>query len=212
MNETKVALDFWKNIKQYPGYPNTLQRRLIDVNFVVEKLSGVKSILDLGCGDGAMLLALREFTEIDTFYGYDISSNLIEKLLNKWGKSNGLSVEIINLITIEKLPKTDVTLSMGSFSYIFKDEELHKLLRNIKSDLLIVRASCTLNKDDEIINKFSDDLGKNYAAIYRTVSNYKSILSEHFIVSQISRAYPDEIESYYGTKHFFFVCRRLKCF
>jgi SAM-dependent methyltransferase len=208
MNVTKVALNFWKNRKQYPNYPHTLQRRLIDVNFVVEKLSGVKSILDLGCGEGAMLLALRGFTEIDTFYGYDISPNLIEKLLNEWGKSNGLSVEVINLITIEKLPETDVTLSMGSFSYIFKDEELHKLLRNVKSDLLIVRASCTLNKEDEVINKFSEDLGENYAAIYRTVSNYKSILSKHFIVSEISRAYPDEIESKYGTKHFFFVCKK----
>lgn len=209
MDETGVALDFWRKIKCYPKYPNTLQRRLVDVNFVISRLSGIKSILDIGCGDGAILLTLREFTEVTTFYGYDVSIRLIEKLLNRWGEAPGLNVEVINLITLEELPITDATLALGSFPYIFDNAQLNNIIRKIKSDLLIVRVPCTLNKEDEVINKFSEDLKENYAAIYRTVPNYTSILSNHFIVSDISRSYPDEIESKYGTKHFFFVCKKI---
>jgi len=213
MNETKVALDFWGKRTQYPNYPNTKQRRLLDVNFVVANGGNPSTILDLGCADGYLLIALREFTTASKFYGYDISKDLLRKLRLRWGNIKELETRVYDFTKDKDYPQTDLVLSMGSFSYIFKDEELHTLLRNVKSDLLIVRASCTLNKEDEIINKFSEDLGENYAAIYRTVSNYKSILSKHFIVSEISRAYPDKIESKYGTKHFFFVCKNgLKCF
>lgn len=208
MDDYKIALDFWKNRKCYPNYPNTLQRRLVDTNFVVSKLLGAKSVLDIGCGDGSMLISLREFTEIKLFYGYDVSPILIERLLDRWGNVLGLRTKVVDLVGLEKLPKTDVTLALGSFPYIFDNEHLHKILRNIKSDLLMVRSPCTLNKDDEIINKFSEDLGENYASIYRTVDNYTSILSKHFVVSEVSRVYPDEIESGYGTKQFFFVCNR----
>jgi len=210
MNNYKTALDFWKKRKSYPDYPNTLQRRLVDTNFIVDKLAGAASVLDIGCGEGSMLLSLREFTEIRLFYGYDVSPSLIKRLLDKWGSVPGLKAKVVNLITLKELPITDVTLALGSFPYIFDNDHLHKLLKNIKSNLLIVRAPCTLNKEDEIINKFSEDLGDNYASIYRTVDNYVSILSDHFIVSEISRAYPDEIESKYGTKHFFFVCKKSK--
>lgn len=208
MEEQQVALDFWKKRKNYPNYPNTLQRRFIDTNFVVDKLVGTSSVLDIGCGEGSMLLSLREFTEIGLFYGYDVSPSLIEKLLARWGNAPGLKAKVVDLVGLEKLPKTDVTLALGSFPYIFNNEHLRKILGNIKSNLLIVRAPCTLDKEDEVINKFSEDLGADYAAVYRTIDNYMSILSEHFIVSEVSRAYPDEIESKYGTKHFFFVCKK----
>ena len=210
MKEEQVALNFWGSIKSYPDYPNTLRRRLLDVNFVVNGVSEARSLLDIGCGDGSMLLSLREFTEIDTFYGYDVSPNLIDKLLSKWGWGNApeLITGVKDVTTIEKLSLTDVTLSMGFFLYIFEDSKLLDTLEKVKSELLIVRAPCTLKEEDEVINKFSEDLGEHYAAVYRTVPNYTSILSKHFNVTNTVRAYPDSIESKYGTKHYFFVCSK----
>jgi len=208
MEAQHVSLNFWISRKQYPYYPSVLQRRLIDTNFVVNKVVGARSVLDIGCGDGFMLLALREFTDIELFYGYDIAPNLIKSLLSKWGDVPGLKTKIVNLVELEKLPRTDVSLALGLFGYIFDDEKLHNILKNIKSNLLIVRTRCTLKKSDEVVNKFSEDLNAEYAAIYRTLSSYVSILSEHFVISEVTRAYPDEIESKYGTKQFFFVCER----
>ena len=208
MEEQRVSLNFWKSRKQYPSYPGVLQRRLIDTNFVVSKVVGARSVLDIGCGDGSMLLSLREFTDIKLFYGYDVAQNLIKNLLIRWGDVYGLKTKIVNLVELEKLPRTDVSLALGLFGYIFDDGSLHNILENIKSNLLIVRTRCTLKKSDEVVNKFSEDLNAEYASIYRTVSNYLSILSRHFVISEINRAYPDEIESKYGTKQFFFVCER----
>jgi SAM-dependent methyltransferase len=207
-NYHETAWNFWTNREEYPNYPHALQRRLIDANYVTKRTRLLNSILDLGCGDGSLLLSLREFTQISKFYGYDISKNLLNMLINKWGNCPGLTVKETDFL-YDTLPEVAVTTSFGSFSYVFEDEQLHVLLKNVNSSLLIVRASCTLKKENELIKTFSEDIGAEYASIYRTVNNLISILSEHFIVSEVDRAYPDEIESKYGTKHFFFVCRSM---
>lgn len=208
MRESETALNFWRSREHYPDYPNTLQRRFIDTNFIINRISGLKSILDLGCGDGAMLLALREFTELEHFYGYDVSAELLSKLSRRWGDWQGLTAEVVDIVQLTSLPATDVVISMGMFPYVFEEAQLLHLLEIINSDLLIVRTPCTLKKEDECINKYSEDLGANYAAIYRTVENCKSILSQKFEVTQIDRSYPNEIESKYDTKQFFFVCKK----
>jgi SAM-dependent methyltransferase len=205
-NDYEVAKAFWTNSKNYPAYPNTLKRRLIDTNFVAERLFGIKSVLDLGCGDGSMLLSLREFTAIEEFYGCDLSSNLLSILENKWGNYSGLTTICGSLVS-GPFPKTEATLSLGAFPYIFDDKDLCTILHNINSEVLIVRSPCTLLPKDEYINKYSEDLKAHYAAVYRTVDNCKKLLSDKFNVIETVRAYPDEIESKYGTKHFFFVCK-----
>lgn len=203
-----VSLNFWMSKKKYPNYPNIMKRRLIDTNVVVEKLTNEKSITDIGCGEGSILLSLREFTELQTFEAYDLSEGLLHILIDKWGNYPGLFTYEKNLIDINRSITTDVSLALGSFPYIFNDNDLLKILSMIKSDVFIVRAPCTLNDKDEIINKFSVELGENYSAIYRTVSNYENLLSKYFFVHEVSRAYTDDIESIYGTKHYFFICRR----
>jgi SAM-dependent methyltransferase len=205
-NFYETANKFWTNREEYPNYPHVLQRRLVDVNYVAQRTRSLNSILDLGCGDGSLLLSLREFTQISKFYGYDISKNLLSILINKWGNYPGLTVKETDFLC-DALPEADVTTSLGSFSYVFEDEQLHALLKNVNSRLLIVRASCTLKNENELVKTFSENLGAEYAAIYRTENNLISILSEHFIVSEVTRAYSDEIESEFDTRHFFFVCR-----
>lgn len=205
----KTAANFWETRIKYPDYPNTLKRRLLDVNFISNRIHSMNSVLDLGCGDGSTLLSLREFTEIKVFYGYDISPNLIKQLKNKWGKWSGLNTYTGDFLHLKDFPKVDITLSLGSFPYVFDDADLFKLLETINTEWLIVRAPCNINEEhiSEVINKYSEDLGDNYAAIYRTRSTYIHILSKKFDVFETTRAYPDEIESKYGTKHFFFVCK-----
>jgi len=202
-----VAEKFWKNRSIYPNYPNLIKRRLVDLNFMVPFLDGASSILDLGCGDGYLLRALRDFTDIETFYGYDMSNIMIESLKKSWGNLKYLNAEVCDFVKKDNYPKTDITMALGSFMYI-DDNDLRAVLSNMVSDILILRSSCTLEKEDEIIDKFSEDLSDNYSAIYRTVGNYIAILSDYFAVDNICRSYPDEIESKYGSKQFFFVCER----
>jgi trans-aconitate methyltransferase len=75
----KTAQNFWKSTEKYPDFGNIKQRRLYEINYLVPKLSG-KTVLDLGCGDGALLNCLINLVEFDEVYGFDISNNLLKNL------------------------------------------------------------------------------------------------------------------------------------
>jgi SAM-dependent methyltransferase len=204
----ETARNFWISRDKYPDYPNTKRRRLIDINFIVPFTEEANSILDLGCADGYLLVALREFTDIEKFYGYDISSKMIELLVSRWGDYKELYVKSCDFSKRIEFPKTSLTTSMGMFPYIFNQEDLDQILENIISNTLLVRVPCSTDGEDIYIDKYSDELKSNYSSVYRTPENYKKIFEKFFSEITISRAYEDSIESKYGTKHFFFVCRR----
>ena len=208
MEIREVARNFWKNREKYPDYPYVLKRRLMDVTHIAPLVQSARSILDIGCADGYMLVALREFTDISKFYAYDLSENLLNILKNKWGTYRFLETKAIDILSVSAFPPVDVTLSLGSFPYIFDDSKLRYVISQIQSNLLIVRTPCSVTTEREVVNKYSEDLGETYASVYRTVDEYVNILAECYDVKGIFRAYPDEIESKYGTKQYFFVCER----
>jgi SAM-dependent methyltransferase len=204
----RVSKKFWQNIERYPNYPHLLKRRFLDISFVLGFIGNAKSILDIGCGDGSLLILLRELSSIEKFYGLDISGTLLKKARYRWGEEEGLELRSVDLTEDLEFPQTDVTVCMGAFPYIFEIEDLRNILYSIKSKVFLTRIPCTMKDKDEYINKFSEDLKANYSAVYRTVGLYNEMLSNLFKVESIERSYPDEIESKYETKHFFFVCER----
>jgi len=204
----ETAKDFWRKRKQYPNYPNTKLRRLIDTNFVLNNIdvNSLDSILDIGCADGYLLIAIREFTDATKFYGYDISENLLNDLELRWGSIKNLETKVCDFTKDIDYPEVNLTLSMGLFPYIFEHDDLCNILLNVKSNVLIVRAPCTMKEQDEYINKYSNDLSSEYSSVYRITQNYIDILKLFYTNVHIERSYPDGIESKYSTKHFFFVC------
>ena len=62
-----VAKEFWTTQTEYPEYGTIKQRRLHELQYIVPKLSGNK-LLDLGCGDGALLNCLVELTNFEEKY------------------------------------------------------------------------------------------------------------------------------------------------
>jgi SAM-dependent methyltransferase len=206
----KTSQSFWTSRRAYPSYPSLLKRRFLDLAFVLNHVSDTKSVLDLGCGDGYLMLLLRELTQIEEFYAYDISIQLLEVLEKKWLHENDryLYTKITNFIKEESFPKTDITVCFGSFPYVFDIEDLNSVLEKIDSSKILIRNPCSIDGSAVSINKFSEELGAEYSAIYRTPDEYFSILSKHFKVTEMFRAYPNDIESKYGTKHFFFTCER----
>lgn len=205
---SKTAEKFWKTRKDYPPVIYNFQRRYLDLGVTLKYTDNINSILDLGCGEGQILLMLRELTNIKSYYGYDLSQFFINNLISRWGNCPGLNAQATDFTTLDGFPKTDMCICMGVMLYIFDDEILKHMVSNISSELFIVRVPCNLESDRTEIDKFSKDYGANYAAVYRTIPEYISILSEFFIVKSINRCYPDEIESKYDSKQFFFVCER----
>jgi len=126
--------------------------------------------------------------------------------LIRWGKWPGLNTKVTSF-TESELPKVDMTVCMGAMLYVFDDDDLKYMLSNMKSSIFICRVPCSMNDRVEI-NKFSEEFDADYAAVYRTIPEYIQIISEYFDIKSIDRCYPDEIESKFGSKQFFFTCRR----
>jgi len=205
MNRT--AEKFWSTRTKYPPVVYKSQRRYLDLGLILKHSDRVSSILDLGCGEGQLLLMLRELTNIDYYYAYDLSQKFIDSLIIKWGDFHGLNAKVESLAkSLLKFPKTDVCICMGVMHYML-DYDLSFMLSNIESNLFICKMPCSLNSRVKI-DKFSKDYNDNYAAVYRTLPEYVSALSEFFTIKSIGRCYPDKIESKYGTKQFFFICEK----
>jgi SAM-dependent methyltransferase len=98
--KSKIAEKFWKTRKKYPPVIYNYQRRYLDLGIILKYIDGVKSILDLGCGEGQVLLMLRELTDIKNYYGYDISQIFISNLIKRWGDYPGLEVKFINFLKL----------------------------------------------------------------------------------------------------------------
>ena len=208
LSVANISEEFWKTRKEYPPVTCNFKRRYLDVGIVLKYIENANSILDLGCGEGQILLMLRELSNIKKYYGYDLSEIFINNLVKRWGNYPGLEAKVVNFIETDDIPITDVCICMGVMLYILNDNDLEYMLSNIKSNILICRIPCNLDVDRLEIDKFSKEFNFNYAAVYRTLPEYVSILSKFFNIKSIDRCYPDEIESLYGSKQFFFVCKK----
>lgn len=205
---SKTAEKFWKTRREYPPVTCNFQRRYLDLGIILKHIDGVDSILDLGCGEGQVLLMLRELTDINNYHAYDLSQTFINNLIKRWGNCPGLEAQAANFTTTSRFPETDMCICMGAMLYVFDDNDLKYMLSNIKSKIFICRVPCNLESDRLEIDKFSKEFKGDYAAVYRTMPEYIFILSESFNIKSIDRCYPDTIESKYGSKQFFFVCER----
>lgn len=196
----KIAKKFWEKQKSYPKYGTIKERRLHELNYIIPWVRHDNTLLDLGCGDGALINCLLELTDIEKFYAYDIAKGLM--------KNSRVETKVYDCYSDEPLPEVDTTICAGVIPFIFEDEVFEKLLDRMNTRKLLLRAPCTLKEEDEYVNTFSDKLGEEYSSLYRTVDNVERMLSKHFKVKKIDRVYPDEIESEFGTKQYYFVCYR----
>ena len=202
-NLEDTAYKFWNSLPTYPKYNAPIDlRRNYEIKFLLPKLKDATSILDLACGDGTLITKLAEKTGIEELYAFDFSETLIKNITNPLIKTRIYNV----LKDSEPLPVIDITICAGLLPFIFSDKEVSKVLDKIKSQKLFLRAPCSIENNSILVDKFSTDLNNNYASLYRTVPQVEKLLSEFFIVEKITRIYPDEIESNYGTKQFYFEC------
>ena len=206
MNTAETAKQFWVNQTYYPSYPFIKERRKYELDFLLKNIPHeTESLLDLGCGNGSTTILLRETTYIKDFYCYDISPAMLSTIGgNRDSQIHPFAFDVNN--DTLGFPTVDVSICMNMLPYVFTDEKVSEIVANLKSDIFITRISCDTERIE--INKFSDDLGRDYSAVYRTVEEYANIFGKHYTEVTITRAYPDEIESKYNTKQYFFLCKR----
>jgi len=92
------------------------------------------SVLDIGCGDGAVLLYLKERLNIKP-YGIDVSKNSIESL-KKLG-IDGLLIDINNIEEVRNLPEVDYITGFEILEHVPNPEVLINELKNKARESLI---------------------------------------------------------------------------
>lgn len=185
--------------ERYPSFPHIKTRRLHELNWLVPRLRGNgASLLDIGCGDGSLVNCLFHLTDLELQ-----ACDFAEKLMQ--GVNPRIRTFVYDCRQPGPLPKTDIVVIAGVFPYLFEDVEVTALLGFMTAPLLFVRATCG---NDERIEGFSKDLGAPYKSRYRSVDQVKALLSSRYPSVSADRAYPDDIESAYGTKQWYFTARR----
>jgi trans-aconitate methyltransferase len=194
---TETARDYWKAQKQYP-FPFTKRRRIHELNYLIPRLEKVEGnrLLDLGCGDGSLLECLIRLTDFEKFYGYDVAADLLSQI------DPTVVTQVYDMNEPGPLPEVDATIVAGVIQYLFDDAAVEKVMSLITSPIVWIRSTCTLKKENEAVVR------DGYASNYRTLENTHALLARHFEISSVDRVYPDEIESPFGTKQFYFEARR----
>lgn len=196
--QPKVAKAFWKNLKSYPEF-GSKQRRLYEMMYLVPALESCDKLIDVGCGDATQLHLLSIFTDIESYVGLDISEHLIAGVASKYPF---ITTHLYDIGKSQLKLEGNVALYSGCLQYVFDETAIQKSFIDINTKAIIVRATCSESHLE--INKYSGDLNANYSCIYRTVDEMKEILSKQFEIIDIQRVYPNELESKYGTKQYWF--------
>lgn len=198
----KIAENFWTSKNDYPAYGTIKQRRLYELNFLIPKLQG-ESILDLGCGDGALINCLYHLTDFKKYYASDWSENLLKSV------NHNIKTKFYDCNNPQDLPKTDTIIFAGVLPFIFEDKKVLELFDKFNANNIFIRTPCNLGTCREIVNTFSDNLQEQYSSVYRTVDEVTNLIKEKFKLTETVRIYPDEIESKFGTKQYYFVAEKL---
>jgi trans-aconitate methyltransferase len=184
---------------RYPPFPHIKARRLHELTWLVPRLRGAgRSLLDIGCGDGALVNCLYHLTDLE-LQACDFAETLMQ------GVNPRIAKFTYDCRRPGPLPATDIAVIAGVFPYLFEDAEVDALLAFVSAPLLFVRTPCG---NDERIDSYSRDLGAPYKSRYRSVDQVKALLAARYAEVSADRVYPDDIESAYGTKQWYFTARR----
>lgn len=194
---TETATAFWKSQSRYP-FAFTRRRRIHELNYLIPRLerTGGRRLLDLGCGDGSLLECLLRLTDFEEFHGCDIGESLMR------GIDPRIRTAVFDIAQPGPLPQVDATIVAGVIQYVFDDSTVSELFSRLTSPVVWVRSTCTLKTEAEQVVR------DGYASKYRTVPETHALLAQHFEVTAVDRVYPDDLESAFGTKQFYFEGRR----
>jgi SAM-dependent methyltransferase len=194
---TEIASSYWKSQSRYP-FDFTRKRRIYELDYLVPRLNGLnpRRLLDLGCGDGSLLECLLRLTDVEEYHGYDIAAELLRDIDPR------VRTAVFDISNPGPLPQVDVTIIAGVIQYVFDDAVVSALLSQVTSPVTWIRSTCTLLPETERVVR------DGYASCYRTLPETHALIARHFAVTGVDRVYPDEIESPFGTKQFYFEARR----
>lgn len=115
---------YWKDKrKSNLGYINRWQKQRAD--WIIDRIEKGSSILDIGCGDGAVLLYMRSKKDFNVI-GTDIS-DLVLNFLNSKGVKT-IKFNINDFDAIKRLPEVDYIMMLEVLEHMPNPEKFLKLI------------------------------------------------------------------------------------
>lgn len=195
----KTAKTFWTTRDKYPIF-GSKQRRFYQLQWLFPKLNNIKSLLSIGCGSGEFLDIILRTTDIEKIYGCDISENLLALVDSR------IDTFVYDIYKGGELPRVDAVLLWASLQYIFDDKTIERLLKDLQCKKLFIRTPC--NKEELKIDKYSEELKDEYSSRYMTLNHLIGLLEKHYTIDSVDRAYPEELDSKFGTKQWLIECTK----
>lgn len=211
MNPQDVARTFWQR-GSTPKHWMDSDRLSCNLSWIASR-AGLKptSLIDIGCGDGSVTrTACGLFAgTLERIEVRDINPGYVEGNVASLRHAHPAAQVAGTVGALDagmEIVRHDLCLLLGVLIYIMDDEAVLAGLARLKPKRLIIRVPCTGRAEDEAICKWSEDLKSEYAAIYRTLGNTLRLIERDFVIHEVGRAYPDAIESRFGTKQYFISC------
>ena len=116
--------DYWKDKRgNNLGYANSWQKQRGD--WIVSRIEEGSTVLDIGCGDGGVLLYMKSKKDFDAI-GADISELVLNFLNSKGIKT--IKFDINDFESIEKLPEVDYVMMLEVLEHMPNPEKFLKLI------------------------------------------------------------------------------------
>lgn len=118
--------EYWKDKKGMDmGNANDYQR--IRARWIAEKIDEGSTVLDLGCGDGAVLLEIRKTKNIKPI-GVDISNYALDFCASQ--NIETIKIDLIRIEEFNALPEVDFILMLEFLEHIPNPEKALKILES----------------------------------------------------------------------------------
>ena len=206
-----VVDDFYKNREFFEDKITAVRfhkddRLKYDVDLVSRYLDKGKRLLDLGCGTGAMV---DEFVDIcKEIYAVD----KYDFFVNRCVESAKVKKFVSDITDYRVNEKFDVIIIFGVMIYIIGDD-IDRVYENCLSMLnegghLIIRNQFGVN-EDVLIDKFSEELGRNYFAEYRYLGREVETLKKiGFSRIEVVDIYPKSMNKWSNTHNYVLICNK----
>ncbi len=146
-------------VKQYGPTPkgvdwNGAQSQLIRFKQISKIINNSPfSLSDLGCGYAGYYDYLNKNFKEFTYYGYDLSSEMIENAQKLYG--NNININLFKIDKSREIEKTDYVVASGIFSVKMNFEE-EKWLEYILETITLMNRSAIKGFSFNMLTKYSD--------------------------------------------------------
>lgn len=202
----------------YDIYTTEMSKSVWDKAFFMDKIPGVKCVIDFGCADGAMIRYLSPLFPDITFIGYDINRELIDmarkappfnaNLIYFCGIWEGLSD--LEEYVLDHFKKQEICINFSSvlhevYSSTGGIEIIQELVDKLEPRFITIRDMyCddpilfnSIEQMTEIWDKLPDHYPQEFIKKFGTVLNWRDLTHLLMKLQWVDNGWEDELEEDY---------------